>query len=88
MFLVVRWSFDRGFLRYSHALDLERLETVAGKFEEAYASEGSWRFLMDDPQRLHRLLWASLADCIAERPAHGRRGGRISRRRRRSRGAG
>jgi two-component system sensor histidine kinase BaeS len=62
MFLVMRWSFDRGFLRYVHTLDLERLETAAGKIEEAYAAEGSWRFLKDDPRRLRMLLRGSPAD--------------------------
>lgn len=59
MYLVMRWSFDRNFLKYSHTLDLERLEAVAGKLEEAYAGEGSWRFLAEDPRRLRGLLWGS-----------------------------
>jgi two-component system sensor histidine kinase BaeS len=59
MYLVMRWSFDRNFLKYLHTVDLERLEAVAGKLEEAYAGEGSWRFLSEDPQRLRALLWGS-----------------------------
>ena len=35
MYLVMRWSFDRGFLRFIHTLDQARLEAVAGRFEEA-----------------------------------------------------
>jgi two-component system sensor histidine kinase BaeS len=71
MFLVVRWSFDRGFLRFVHALDQDRLDTLAGRLEEAYAAEGSWRFVVDDPQRWQRLLLASLADRLREPPAYG-----------------
>ncbi|MCL2102606.1 MAG: ATP-binding protein [Syntrophorhabdaceae bacterium] len=56
MYLVMRWSFDRGFLKFVHTMDQARLETVAGRFEEAYATEGSWQFLKDDPQRLFDLL--------------------------------
>ena len=56
MYLVMRWSFDRGFLKYVHTLDQARLETVAGRFEEAYAAEGSWQFLKDNPRRLADLL--------------------------------
>lgn len=62
MFLVMRWSFDRGFLRYVHALDLERLEAVAAGIEEAYAAEGSWRFITEDPQGMRRLLRSALAE--------------------------
>ncbi|MBP2675190.1 MAG: sensor histidine kinase [Deltaproteobacteria bacterium] len=62
MFLVMRWSFDRGFLRYVHALDIERLEAAAGKLEEAYAEKGSWQFLRDDPRQLRRLMRGSPAD--------------------------
>ncbi|MEW6721396.1 MAG: ATP-binding protein [Thermodesulfobacteriota bacterium] len=62
MFLVMRWSFDRGFLRYVHALDLERLETVAARIEEAYAEEGSWRFLTDDPQGMYRMMRPPLTE--------------------------
>ena len=71
MYLVMRWSFDRGFLRYAHTLDQERLETVAGRFEEAYAAEGSWRFLKDDPPRLRQLLWPAPADRRGETSAAG-----------------
>lgn len=72
MYLVMRWSFDRNFLKYSHTLDLERLEAVAGKLEEAYAGEGSWRFLAEDPQRL-RALFRDSAGFMPRRPG-GRRG--------------
>jgi two-component system sensor histidine kinase BaeS len=71
MFLVMRWSFDRGFLRYVHALDQDRLDTLTGRLEEAYAAEGSWRFLVDDPRRWHQLLLSSLADRLREPPASG-----------------
>ena len=66
MFLVMRWSFSRGFLDYANKADLERLESLAGVLEEAYAGEGSWKFLQDDPRRWRRLLRASLPDRIQE----------------------
>ncbi len=74
MFLVMRWSFDRGFLRYVHALDLERLDALAGGLEEAYSAEGSWRFLKDDPRRLRRLLRGAMADRFRDSPAGPREG--------------
>lgn len=66
MFLVMRWSFNRGFLEYVNKADLERLDVLAGTLEEAYAEEGSWRFLKDDPRRWRRLLRASLHDRFRE----------------------
>lgn len=49
MFLVMRWSFNRGFLDYVNKADRERLVSLAEVLEEAYAGVGSWRFLQDDP---------------------------------------
>jgi two-component system sensor histidine kinase BaeS len=62
MFLVMRWSFHRGFLDYVNKADLERLESLSGVLEEAYAGERSWKFLQDEPRRWRRLLRASLPD--------------------------
>jgi two-component system, OmpR family, sensor histidine kinase BaeS len=66
MFLVMWWSFNRGFLDYANKADLERLESLAGVLEEEYAGEGSWKFLQDDPRRWRRLLRASLPDRLRE----------------------
>lgn len=49
MFLVMRWSFNRGFLDYVNKADLERVESLAEVLEEAYAGEGSWKFLGRPP---------------------------------------
>ncbi|HEY3489504.1 MAG TPA: ATP-binding protein [Candidatus Deferrimicrobiaceae bacterium] len=49
MFLVMRWSFDRGFLNFINRLELARLSALAQKLETGYASGGSWRFVADDP---------------------------------------
>ena len=56
MYIVMRWSFDRGFLKFVHTLDQGRLEAVADRFEEAYDAAGSWKFLKDNPRRLADLL--------------------------------
>lgn len=60
MFLVLRWSFSRGFLDYVNRADRERVEQLSGVIEEAYAEEGSWRFVTEDPRRWQRLLHFSL----------------------------
>jgi two-component system sensor histidine kinase BaeS len=88
MFLVMRWSFDRGFLRYVHTLDEDRLDSVAGRLEEAYAAEGSWRFLVDDPRRWRQLLVASLTDRVREEPPPGAEEGEESGEMMRPRGRG
>jgi two-component system sensor histidine kinase BaeS len=62
MFLVMRWSFNRGFLKYVNKADRERLGVLAEVLEESYSREGSWKFLQDDPRRWRRLLRASLPD--------------------------
>ncbi len=66
MFLVMRWSFHRGFLDYVNKADMERLDAVAATLEEAYSAEGSWRFLRDDPRLFRRLLRESLPERIRE----------------------
>lgn len=66
MFLVMRWSFNRGFLDYVNKADRERLDVLAVVLEESYSREGSWRFLQDDPRRWRRLLRASLPDRFRE----------------------
>ena len=62
MYLVMRFSFERGFLKYVHTLDQARIETAAARFEEAYAAEGSWRFLKNDPGRFSDMLRAGPSD--------------------------
>ncbi|GAB4374017.1 MAG: ATP-binding protein [Deltaproteobacteria bacterium] len=56
MYLVLRWSFSRGFLDYVNRADRERIEQLSGVIEEAYAEEGSWRFVTEDPRRWQRLI--------------------------------
>ena len=86
MFLIMRWSFDRGFLRYVYTLDQDRLDAVAGRLEEAYAAEGSWRFLADDPAGWRQLLLLSLADRLREASPPGAEGGEGAAERMRPRG--
>jgi two-component system sensor histidine kinase BaeS len=49
MFFIMQWSIDRGFLQYVNTLEQSRLERLAAGLEEAYAGNGSWVFLNDDP---------------------------------------
>ncbi|WP_305045214.1 ATP-binding protein [Geoalkalibacter sp.] len=49
MWLIMQWSINRGFLRYVNTLDQERLATLAGELEQAYAERGGWDFLGTEP---------------------------------------
>ncbi len=56
MFLFTRLSFEHGFLRYVDKMETRRIDTLCRMLEEAYANEGSWQFLKENPQEWNRLL--------------------------------
>jgi two-component system sensor histidine kinase BaeS len=49
MFLIMQRSINRGFLQYLNAMNEGRLEQMEGILEQAYAEQGSWDFLRDNP---------------------------------------
>ena len=59
MFLVTRFSFERGTLRYVKLIEKERLETLARSLEQAYAENGQWDFLGSSPAAWMELVVAS-----------------------------
>lgn len=83
MFLLIHWSFARGFLSYVNTVELKRLDSLARNLETAYADQGDWAFLQDNPQLWRRFLAAStpegpqqfdpLADVFLSREAGKRR---------------
>lgn len=50
MFLIMQWSINRGFIQYLNALEQGRLEKTAKGLEQAYAEQGSWDFLRNNPE--------------------------------------
>jgi len=56
MHLLMQWSFNRGFLRYLHELEMQRLEQLVPLFEKSYVDSGDWRELLADRRELRRLL--------------------------------
>lgn len=60
MYLIVQWSFNRGFLQYVNTLEQERLDNLAGELEQAYGQQGGWEFLRDDPSAWLRLMLHTL----------------------------
>ncbi len=48
LFLIMRWSIDRGFYQYLSTLDQSRLEQMAKSLEQAYAEHGNWDFLRNN----------------------------------------
>ena len=56
----MQWSFNRGFLRYLHDLELQRLEQLVPHFEQAYTDHGNWHDLLADRRELRQLLIEAL----------------------------
>src|SRR4030042_1348136 len=61
LFLIMRWSIDRGFYQYLSALDQSRLAQMASSIEQAYAEQRNWDFLRDNTK-----FWIGLM--LKERP--------------------
>ncbi|OLF53425.1 sensor histidine kinase efflux regulator BaeS [Pseudomonas chlororaphis] len=51
MGLATGWSFGRGFLGYINEQALLRMEPVLPRLAQAYAHEGNWEFIRDNPRR-------------------------------------
>ncbi len=62
MFVIMRWSIDRGFLRYVNTMEQARLIRLSARLEEGYAGPGSWDFLKNDPSQWRRYIAESLPD--------------------------
>ena len=60
MYLIVQWSFNRGFVQYVNTIEQERLENLSGELQQAYAEEGGWEFLRRDPAAWLRLMVRTL----------------------------
>ena len=59
MFFLIHWSFDRGFLNYVNTVESKRLDSLAQHLQEAYADQGEWMFLQDNPKLWRQFLAAS-----------------------------
>lgn len=49
LFLIMRWSIDRGFYQYLGTMDQSRLERLVNDLAQAYDEHGSWDFLQTAP---------------------------------------
>lgn len=56
MGLATSWSFGRGFLGYINEQALERMAPVLPRLSSAYAREGSWDFLRNQPDRWFEIM--------------------------------
>lgn len=68
MFMVTKFSFDRGFLRYIDTVEQQRIEKLASELQRSYADHGSWDFLRRNQRAWINFLIATLADEKPERP--------------------
>lgn len=60
MFLIVQWSFNRGFLRYVNTVEQDRLANLAGELEQSFVENGNWDFLRNEPVNWLRLMIRTL----------------------------
>lgn len=68
MFFIMQWSINRGFLQYLNKMEESRLKQIAGKLEQAYAENGSWDFLREDPRLFYAMVEQSRAYAAAGQP--------------------
>jgi len=59
MFFLIYWNFGRGFLNYVNTVESKRLDSLAVNLQEAYADQGDWLFLQENPRLWHQFLAAS-----------------------------
>jgi two-component system sensor histidine kinase BaeS len=62
MFIIMKISFDRGFLRYINNIEQARLERLADHLESTYAVRGNWDFLRGNPAAWSNLLLQTLPE--------------------------
>lgn len=53
---LTRWNFQRDFLAYVEELETARVDTVAERLSDVYASDGGWQRLQEEPRRWHDVL--------------------------------
>jgi two-component system sensor histidine kinase BaeS len=54
--VMMKSSFQRGFLNYINETEAEHLKTIAVKLEQLYAMETNWHFIQSDPRVWHQIL--------------------------------
>jgi len=62
MFILMQWSFDRGFLKYVNKTELSMFETVHTVVSEEFIEQGNWDFVMDAPEKWLRLIEDAIPD--------------------------
>ena len=60
MWLMVKWSFDRGFLRYVSSVELAAHQGLVDALADEYRQTGSWERLRHNPRRFQELQLFSL----------------------------
>jgi len=62
MFILMQWSFDRGFLKYVNKTEISMFETVHGAVIEEFIEQGNWDFVQDNPEQWLQLIRDALPD--------------------------
>lgn len=60
MGVLVKWSFDRGFLRYVSTVERAAQQNLVDALAEEYRQAGGWARLARNPRRFHELQWINV----------------------------
>lgn len=59
MLVLMKWSFERGFLQYINTVEQEAQNILIDTLAEEYRAQGNWEFLRDNPKRWSEMVFAS-----------------------------
>jgi two-component system sensor histidine kinase BaeS len=65
LFLLVQWSFNRGFLNYANDLESERFSQLAEQIEAGYEKHGDWTFVRGNLRTWLKLLISSAPEPVS-----------------------
>ncbi len=66
MFLLIHWSFNRGFLNYVNTVETKRLESLAVSLQKAYTGQKDWRFLQGNTRLWYQFLVTATPEGIQQ----------------------
>ncbi len=66
MFLLIHWSFNRGFLNYVNTVETKRLESLAVSLQKAYTAQKDWRFLQGNTRLWYQFLVTATPEGIQQ----------------------
>lgn len=72
LFILLQWSFDRGFLNYVEGQEIAQLDQLAAQLVSYYEKQGDWEFIVRNHPLWRHLHVTTFADTAARRPGPSR----------------